>query len=166
MQMKNKIWKYKYFCHIHSKKSNSTEFGNAWRDYLFQNLLGNEGIIKDNLDTLINKEDIGFIYPEVVYKLTKMPFTLAKDNNNYLNYIINKIFPGYEIGKKLKYPLGNMFWARVDSIKQAFGHKYVYMLKKIDSEKDWKFTSHFNEIFWLYLVKMNGYFYKTIFKSI
>jgi lipopolysaccharide biosynthesis protein len=166
MQMKNKIWNYKYFCHIHSKKSNSTEFGNAWRDYLFQNLLGNEDIIKDNLDTLINKEDIGFIYPEVVYKLTKMPFTLAKDNNNYLNYIINKIFPGYEIGKKLKYPLGNMFWARVDSIKQAFGHKYVYMLKKIDSEKDWKFTSHFNEIFWLYLVKMNGYFYKTIFKSI
>ncbi len=166
IQMKNRIWSYKYFCHIHSKKSNSTEFGNAWRDYLYQNLLGNEEIIKDILDTFIKKEEIGFIYPEVVYKLTKMPFMSAKDNNVYLNYVINKIFPGYEVGKKFKYPLGNMFWARVDAIKQAFMHKYVYMLKKIDTEKDLKLTSHFNEVFWLYLVKMNGYFYKTIFKSI
>ena len=70
----------------------------------------------------------------------------AKDNNVYLNYVINKIFPGYEVGKKFKYPLGNMFWARVDAIKQVFMHKYVYMLKKIDTEKDLKLTSHFNEI--------------------
>ena len=123
-------------------------------------------MIKDIMNDFIQNKEIGFIYPEVFYKLTKMPFMSAKDNNVYLNYVINKIFPGYEVGKKFKYPLGNMFWARVDAIKQAFMHKYVYMMKKIDTEKDLKLTSHFNEVFWLYLVKMNGYFYKTIFKSI
>ena len=166
IQMKNKIWNYKYFCHIHSKKSNFTKFGNVWRHYLYQNLLGNEEIIKDIIGTFIKKEEIGFIYPEIVYNLTKMPFMLSKNNNIYLNYVINKIFPGYQVGTKLKYPLGNMFWAKVDAIKQAFRHKYVYMLKNIDTEKDLNITSYFNEVFWLYLVKKNGYFYKTIFKSI
>ena len=151
---------------MHYKISNSKEFENVWNDYLYQNLLGNEEIIKDILDTFAKKNEIGFIYPEIFYKTKKLPSISSKNKNIHLNYIINKIFPGNKAGIKFIYPLGNMFWARVDSIKQAFGHKYVYMLKKIDSEKDWKFTSHFNEIFWLYLVKMNRYLYKTIFNGI
>ena len=165
-QMKNKIWNYKYFCHIHSKTSNYTEFGNIWRHYLYHNLLGSKEIVMDILDTFINKEEIGFIYPEVVYKLTKMPIMMVRNSILYLNFIINKLYPGYKQGKKFKYPLGNMFWAKVDAIRQVFTHKYVYMFQKNDVELDYKFVSHANEIAWLYIVKRNGYFYKTIFNGI
>ena len=166
IQMKNKIWNYKYFCHIHSNKFRQEKFGNAWMDYLYQNLLGSEEIIKDILDIFIIKDKIGFIFPEVFYKSTKLPFMLSYKNKIHLNYVINKIFPGNKVGKKFKYPLSNMFWARVDAIKQVFGHKYIYMLKKKDFENDLILNNHFNEAFWLYVVKMNGYFYKTIFKGI
>ena len=166
IQMKHKIYYYDYFCHIHSKSSNFTYFGNAWRDYLYNNLLGSEQIIKDILDIFIQKEEIGFIYPEVVYKFIKMPFMSLKITNEYLNYVINKIYPGYQVGQKFKYPLGNMFWARVDAIKQAFTNSYVNMVKKNDAEKVYNLTSHANEVAWLYFVKINGYSYKTIFKSI
>ena len=52
--MRHKITNYEYFCHIHSKKEDNTEFGNISKDYLYQNLLGNSEIIKDIFDTFIN----------------------------------------------------------------------------------------------------------------
>ena len=166
IQMRHKITNYEYFCHIHSKRDNYTEFGNVWRNYLYQNLLGNTEIIKDIFNTFISKEEIGFIFPEVVYKFIKMPFMLGKNNTKYLNYVINKISPGYKVGSIFKYPSGNMFWAKVDAIKQAFRNKYVKMLKNNDAEKIFNITSYANEVAWLYFVKINGYLYKTIFKSI
>ena len=95
-----------------------------------------------------------------------MPFMLVKNNNNYLNYVINKISPGYQIGNIFKYPAGNMFLAKVDGIKQAFSNKYVKMIKNNDAEKIFNIASYANEVAWLYFVKINGYFYKTIFKSV
>ena len=166
IQMKNKIWNYKYFCHIHSNKFGQEKFGNVWINYLYQNLLGSEEIIKDILDIFKIKGKIGFIFPEVFYKSKKLPFVLSYKNKIHLNYIINKIFPGNKAGIKFIYPLGNMFWARVGAIKQVFGHKYIYMLKKKDFENNLRLNNHFSEAFWLYVVKMNGYFYKTIFKGI
>ena len=59
-----------------------------------------------------------------------------------------------------------MFWAKVDAIKQAFRNKYVKMIKNNDTEKIFNIASYANEVAWLYFVKINGYFYKTIFKSI
>ena len=166
IQMRHKITNYEYFCHIHSKRDNYTEFGNVWRHYLYQNLLGNTEIIKDIFNTFISKEEIGFIFPEVVYKFIKMPFMLGKNNTKYLNYAINKISPGYKVGSIFKYSSGNMFWAKVDAIKQAFRNKYVKMVKNNDAEKIFNITSYANEVTWLYFVKINGYLYKTIFKSI
>ena len=166
IQMRHKITNYEYFCHIHSKRDNYTEFGNVWRNYLYQNLLGNTEIIKDIFNTFISKEEIGFIFPEVVYKFIKMPFMLGKNNTKYLNYVINKISPGYKVGSIFKYSSGNMFWAKVDAIKQAFRNKYVKMVKNNDAEKIFNITSFANEAAWLYFVKINGYLYKTIFKSI
>ena len=166
IQMRHKITNYEYFCHIHSKRDNYTEFGNVWRNYLYQNLLGNTEIIKDIFNTFISKEEIGFIFPEVVYKFIKMPFMLGKNNTKYLNYVINKISPGYKVGSIFKYSSGNMFWAKVDAIKQAFRNKYVKMVKNNDAEKIFNITSYANEVAWLYFVKINGYLYKTIFKSI
>ena len=138
-QMKNRISSYKYFCHIHSKTTNFTEFGNVWRHYLFHNLLGSKEIIMDILDTFVNKEEIGFIYPEVVYKYTKMPIMMVRNSILYLNSVINKLYPGYKMGRKFKYPLGNMFWAKVDAIKPFFSHKFVYMMDRNEAELKYKF---------------------------
>ena len=42
IQLKNVIFKYKYLCHIHTKKhKRKTKLGNYWRQYIYENLLGN-----------------------------------------------------------------------------------------------------------------------------
>ena len=164
-QLKNVISYYKYFCHIHTKKANYTDFGEVWRQYLFQNLLGSPEIISDILNIFETNKQIGFIYPEIFYKAARLPFTLTKNNTIYLNFFLNRMFPGSKVGKEFKFPLGNMFWAKVDAVYQAFRHKFVTMLDKNEAEIS-NITAYGNEILWLYIVKKNGYFYKTIFNSI
>ena len=164
-QLKNRIRYYKYICHIHTKKSNFTEYGEVWRTYLYNNLLGSSQIITKILHNFEENEKIGMIYPENFYRATRLPFVINRNNSVYLNFFLNKMFPGYKVGKDFKFPLGNMFWARVDAIRQAFSHKFVYMFDKNEAEAS-NMTHHANEIMWLYFVKQNGYFFKTIFNNI
>ena len=49
-QMKFKIKHYKYFCHIHTKKSkHDIILGSNWSNYLYNNLLGSKEIISEIL---------------------------------------------------------------------------------------------------------------------
>ena len=64
IQMKNKIKKYKYICHIHTKKSLFIDIGDNWRNYLYNNLLGNENIISEILADFENNDKLGFSFPE------------------------------------------------------------------------------------------------------
>lgn len=164
-QLKFKIHRYKYLCHIHTKKSNYTDFGTVWRQYLYENLLGTRELISQILHYFEENEQIGFIYPEIFYRATRLPFVLNTNNSKYLNIFLNRLFPGSKAGKEIKFPLGNMFWARVDAIHQAFSHKYIYMLDKNQAET-YNITHHANEVIWLYFVKQNGYFFKTLFNNI
>jgi hypothetical protein len=40
LQLKKRIKNYKYFCHIHTKKSLNINIGDNWRKYIYHNLLG------------------------------------------------------------------------------------------------------------------------------
>jgi hypothetical protein len=120
VQLKKKVKKYKYFCHIHTKKSkHDTSLGKNWRNYLYQNLLGNKEIITEILFDFENFDKLGFIFPEVYYEIIKKidnyehtSFFLHKSNLKYMNLILNKIFPGFKVGDKIyiisirKYVLG------------------------------------------------------------
>ena len=104
------------------------QFKNRIQYYKY--LLGTSELISEILHIFEENEKIGFIYPEIFYRSTRLPFILNKNNTDYLNYFLNKMFPGTKVGKEFKFPLGNMFWARIDAIQQAFSHKFVYLLAK------------------------------------
>ena len=170
-QMKFKIKNYKYFCHIHTKKSNhDIQLGSNWRNYLYDNLLGSEKIIKEILIDFENYEKLGFIFPEVYYDIIKnikdydyTDFPLHRPNTKYMNFILDKLFPGHKIGKKLIFPSGDMFWAKVNAIYQIFQIKFKKIFpKELNQTNDT--IMHAIERIWLYLVKLNGYNYKVIFK--
>ena len=171
-QMKYKIKKYKYICHIHTKKSkHDALLGSNWRNYLYNNLLGNKKIISEILIDFEKYDKLGFIFPEVYYDIIKnienydsTDFPLHKPNIKYMNYILSKIFPGYIIGNKLIFPSGDMFWAKVNAIYQIFKIKNKKKFpKELNQTNDT--IMHGIERIWLYLVKLNGYFYKIIFKQ-
>ena len=165
IQLKNNIKKYKYICHIHSKKTiKSPDYGRQWRQYLFENLLGSPEIISEILDDFEQNNKLGFIFPETFYGCSEFSLILRNREKKYINFILNKIFPGYKIGKKLDFPAGNMFWAKVTSIKEIFELKNIENLFPKESNQSGDTIMHGIERVWLFLVKINGYYYKKIFK--
>ena len=80
-----------------------------------------------------------------------------------MNFILNNIFPGFKIGNKLVFPTGDMFWAKVHAIHQIFNIKCIKKFPKELNQTN-ETIMHGIERIWLYLVKLNGYFYKIIFK--
>ena len=170
-QMKDKIKRYKYFCHIHTKKSKHNIFlGSNWRNYLYENLLGSKEVISEILTDFEKYEKLGLIFPEPYYDIIKdiqnfdsTEFTLHRRNIKYMNFILGKIFPGFKAGEKLIFPTGNMFWAKIKSIHQIFKIRFKKKFPKELNQTN-ETLMHGIERIWLYLVKLNGYYFKIIFK--
>ena len=78
-----------------------------------------------------------------------------------MNFILKTIFHIYKVGEKLVFPVGNMFWTKTKAIHQIFKLKVKFPeeLSQINTT-----IMHAIERIWLYLVKLNGYYYKKIIK--
>jgi hypothetical protein len=169
-QMKFKIKRYKYFCHIHTKKTKHDTFlGSNWRSYLFENLLGNKEIISDILMEFEKYDKLGLIFPEVYYDIIKdidnydsTEFPLHKPNIEYMNFVLEKLFPGFSIGNKLIFPTGDMFWSKISAIHQIFNIKFKKKFPKELNQTN-ETIMHGIERIWPYIVKLNGYYFKIIF---
>ena len=163
--MKNLLNNYKYICHIHSKKTKQNpELGFLWRNYLFNNLLGNAQIVREILNDFENNEKIGFIYPESFYRIIYHLPILFADTKKWMNFLFDKLFPNYQIGHLSNFPAGNMFWAKVNAIYQIFEYNFTEYFPYEEDQIE-KTIMHAIERIWLYLVKINGYYYKIIFKQ-
>ena len=69
-----------------------------------------------------NNEKIGFIFPEIYYKvILAFGQNFLGSDLKYMEQIIKQISPNLNIStKNLDFPMGNMFWARVKSVYQIF----------------------------------------------
>ena len=164
IQLQIKCKKYKYICHLHTKKTKFIFFGDEWRNYLYNNLVGNIDIISDILNDFEKNKKLGFIFPEAFYKVLIFYGTHTnKKDKYYMNYILKKINKSFKIGQKIEFPIGNMFWAKIESIYQIFK---LYLTIEFPEEKGQvdETIMHGIERIWLFLVKINGYYYKKIFK--
>ena len=159
IQMRKVFNKYKYFCHIHSKKTlQNPIYGYQWRLYLYKNLLGSKDTISEILSDFEEDGKLGFIFPETFYLAKESALKLDEQLINSMNYLISKLFGEFKIGNKLDFPAGDMFWAR---------SKAVYQIFQINLEDDIYLEGKGNqtilfaiERIWLYIVKYNGYYYK------
>ena len=120
IQMGDVINKYKYLCHLHSKKSlYNPELGRNWRTYLFNNLLGTTDIISEILSDFEDHDKLGFIFPETYYEILKYTMHTNIKDKKKMNYLFSKIMPGYKFSYKyFDFPAGDMFWARTKAIYQ------------------------------------------------
>ena len=156
-QLKKVIHKYKYFCHIHTKKSI-----NNWRRYLFYNLLG-KNIISEILYEFESNDKLGLIFPppyyEIEYAIVK---TDPKDLLN-LKKIFKRISDKIKIPDKFDFPAGTMFWARSEA---------VYQIIELDINNECPKEPvpsggtilHAIERTWKFITEYNGYTYKILFR--
>ena len=162
-QIKTKFKYYKYLCHIHTKKSLSApELGNLWRNYLYNNLLGNTCIVSEILYDFENNDKLGFIFPETFYEIIKEFYLLTKGTKKWMDFLATKLFSNYKVGELSNFPAGNMFWARIGAISQIFTYDFSEYFPDEDNQTN-DTIMHGLERIWLYLVKFNNFYYKVIF---
>jgi len=162
-QIKTKFKYYKYLCHIHTKKSLSApELGNLWRNYLYNNLLGNTYIVSEILYDFENNDKLGFIFPETFYEIIKEFYLLTKGTKKWMDFLATKLFSNYKVGELSNFPAGNMFWARIGAISQIFTYDFSEYFPDEDNQTN-DTIMHGLERIWLYLVKFNNFYYKVIF---
>ena len=167
-QLKKVINNYKYFCHIHTKKSfHFSELGDNWRKYLYGNLLGNKDIISEILSNFENIEKLGIIFPETFPYQLKYILNENKNNIKNTNKLLNKIFPdsAYNIGSQFEFPVGNMFWARTKAVHQIFEYPLENKCPREKGQYDGTIM-HAVERIWLFIAKLNGYYYKKTLRYI
>ena len=163
-QFKTKYRFYKYICHIHTKKSNhAPEKGFLWRNYLFNNLLGNIQVISEILNDFEKNKKLGFIFPDTFDDIIEAYHSLSEQTKNWMNFLASKLFHNCKLGKLEHYPAGNMFWAKTAAIFQIFTHNFAEYFPNEDNQIS-KTIMHGIERIWLYLVKFNHFEYKIIFK--
>ena len=133
-------------------------------------MLGTKELVSEILNDFELFDKLGFIFPELYYNLLEdiddyynSDFVFHRPNKKYMNFILKKLFPKYQIGNKLNCPSGNMFWAKINAVYQIFKIRFF---KKFPLELNQTNDTimHGIERIWLYLVKLNGYYFKIIFK--
>ena len=138
--IKKVIKNYKYICHIYTKHSLHSEFGDEWRSYLFTNLLGNNRIMSEIISDFEMSENLGIIFPEIFYKILLNYRNMINGFNIFhMYYLIRKISPKYKIIETVSdFPTGNMFWARTIAIYQIFENniwkRFPKQKRQIDSK--------------------------------
>ena len=117
---------YDLFCHVHTKKSEHTAFGNAWRTYLFDNLL-----LADNAREIISffeqNAALGCLFPAIPPQLrqalTGMEMLLYGSEKEY-NLICSMLrrmnFEGELRRASIFFPSGTMCWYRPKALYQLF----------------------------------------------
>ena len=153
------IDKYKYLCHLHSKKTLYVPgLGERWRTYLFNNLLGTSEIISEILSDFENDEKLGLIFPENYHQIVEHTMYLNPKIKERMNYLLEILFHRYKISNKyVEFPAGDMFWARTKAIYQIFK---IDLRHNVPTEKGSKNLLFAIERIWLFIVKINGYYYK------
>ena len=163
------IWEnYKYFCHIHTKKHGYDEqIGYNWQGYLYNNLLGDKDIISKILTDFENNNKLGVIIPDHFYSQIKYSFYMDFRNIKHLYNLFETLFPflKLKIGDVLDFPIGNMFWARTSAVFQIFDKKIINKCPEEKGQLDGTML-HAIERIWLYLAKLNGFYYKSVLNHI
>ncbi|MDK9694558.1 MAG: glycosyltransferase [Sulfurimonas sp.] len=149
---------YEVIGHFHSKKSLSTdgELGNRWREYLMQNLIGTKEIASSIL-SLFEDSKVGLVFAEDKHIVD------IGMNREYVDGLCSMLnIP--TVTETPLFPLGNMFWARTDAIKQYFELDKTELLQPEPLPYDGSYM-HAIERVTPHLVEQNGYKYQTVYKQ-
>ena len=161
---RNKAKNYKYICNINSYHYKNITFFEEWKNYIYNNLLGNSKIISEIITDFEHNKTLGIIFPEKYYKsYVYLDEYINALNLKYLNFLIRKIdIKSLSMQNFFDFPEGNMFWAKVSAIYPIFNlYPKIVMTKKSSL-----IIQNNLEYIWVFLLKLNGFFYKKIFKHL
>lgn len=159
--MKHNIRRYRYICHIHTKKSLHMNFGgDSWRGYLYSNLLGSKNVVDEIINMFETNPKLGIVFPQ------NIDFIRAVvdwgSNKKIAEELCSKMNLNYKLPEgDIIFPAGNMFWARTEAINQLFT---IFSSEKDFPEENGQLDGtvmHAIERLWVYVADANGFEYKN-----
>ncbi|WP_200333347.1 rhamnan synthesis F family protein [Thiocystis violacea] len=106
--------------HIHTKRSSYTgspQFGEDWRRYLLESMLGDETRFRAVLAQFAVDASVGLIYPETFPGLPYWAHTWLS-NRAHAEALLGRLgFTDVDFGQYIDYPAGSMFWARTQALR-------------------------------------------------
>jgi len=149
---------YEVIGHFHSKKSRDINdgLGDNWRKFLMETLIGDVDSAKSVL-SLFNDKKIGLVFADDNHVVD------IGQNREYLDKLCNRIKMPY-INETEVFPVGNMFWVRVNAIKELFSLDQDEILEEEPLPYDGSYM-HALERITPSLVESNGYTFTTVHKQ-
>ena len=127
VEFSKEIINYDYLLHIHTKKSMYTGSENyRWRRYLYKSLIGSEYLVDLILQIFNEDPDVGVFYPSIYESIPYWGHNWLCNRKIVYN-LLDKLNIKYTNESDYEdYPVGGMFWARVDSIRPLLSTNFNY----------------------------------------
>ena len=165
IELSDVIHQYDLVLHIHSKKSQTVNWGHLWRKYLTKNLLGSRENIKLILNTFLCNPDIGIIGVPV-YAPMSTHMSWGPDQKSRCQKLLNDCLGDSSIVPPLPddpdFSAGSFFWARTDSIRQLFSLGLTYESFESEDQQVESTLAHAVERVFPYLARCNQYSYEKV----
>ena len=165
---------YDFIAHFHTKKSLHTDFGDIWRKYLYDNILGSDYLFDNIIDYFEKNKKAGLLVPPTVpnKKIVEAYYSFKYNEISYKDKIeialkkfgisLNEL---YAHKHNKDFPCGNMFIARTDAIKQFFSTELNDNDFPNEEGQITDTLQHYVELMWKYMVEFNNYDYVEILKK-
>ena len=110
----DKLWsEVDFILHLHSKRSPHLVFGEDWRKYVLESLLGSKDIASCVLGEFLERDDLGLLYPENYFRIKPV---IAARTLQPLTQIASRIVDPTSIGSD--FPASSMGWYRVAAFRK------------------------------------------------
>ncbi len=151
----DKLSKYDYVGHFHSKRSTTVSWGDRWRNYLFQNLLGSEEGVRAIFRQFTCEPRLGLLYPPA-YPLIA-PYADWGGNEQRCRLLLEELGCKIDLPAIPNFPIGNMFWARGAAIKPLLTKTWDYEQFEREEGQIVLTLPHAVERLWPYIAADNDY---------
>ena len=114
------FWRsYDIIAHIHSKKSPHTDFGDAWRSSILNQMFGSAELVDKIVAFLRENEDVGFLYPENYYGIKK--FVSWGVSSHLIDPVLKRMgIPKCDHPEIAEFSAGSMGWFRTSAFRPLF----------------------------------------------
>lgn len=147
---------YDFIGHFHTKRSNTVNWGDEWRHYLWDQLLGSRQGVADIFGRFARDARLGLYFPPV-FPAMRTYRNWEKNRARCARLLAEMQLPD-DLPEFPEFPAGQMFWARTRAIAPLFAQKR-FDSKEFEKEADQIFDTlaHALERIWKYVVRGTGY---------
>jgi lipopolysaccharide biosynthesis protein len=149
------LLKYDIIGHFHTKKSRTVDWGNRWRWYILDNLLGSEDTICAIFGEFHQNPELGLVYPP--------PYTLIAPYADWgglewrCQEVLRRIGCDVRLPETPSFPVGSMFWGRSLALKPILRHAWSFDDFEEEEGQIALTMGHCVERIWRYVAAHSGY---------